>query len=223
MPITILLADQHRLFREGVAVLLQREPDLSIVAEAGSAQEAATKAAQHRPDVVVLGLALRGDPVGSLTFQSLLAQCPESAVLVLAPFLEENSVLASVEAGARGYLVQDCAVEELVAAIREVHRGKPYFCASAQEVMMQRLTRREPEGGLLSPRETEVLRLTAGGWNTKEIAYRIGVSAKMIEVNRMNIRKKLGLHSIAHLTTYALNNGLIPPSASHPTLLQQEN
>lgn len=211
MSIKVLLVDDHKIIRDGLSAILGSEDDISIVAEAGSGQEALDKFKDSAPDVVVMDLALP-DMGGIQVTRQILAEHPEVKVLILSMLLDDTCIFESLEAGARGYLVKDCAAEELVAAIRSLYAGSPYFCAGAQEIMLRRCLPGAAEdtgNPTLTKRETEVLKLTAQGLNTKEIAFKLGVSIKMIEVHRMNVRNKLGIHSIAQLTTYALKNGLI--------------
>jgi len=211
MGIRVLLVDDHTVMRAGLAALLGEESDICIVAEAGSGREALDKAQKIVPDVLVMDLTLP-DMGGLQATRLILANHPEIKVLVLSMLLDETCVVESLEAGARGYLVKDCAADELVTAIRTVHGGKPYFCSAAQEIMMKRCVIEDTVESTVSPlsrRETEVLQLTARGMSIKEIAFELGISNKMVEVHRTNLRKKLGIHSIAELTAYALKNGLI--------------
>lgn len=211
MTIRVMLVDDHKIIRDGLSAILSTDENVSVVAEAGSGEEAIAKALEYEPDVVVMDLSLP-DMGGLEATRRILAGNSATRMLILSMLLDRTCVFESLEAGARGYLVKDCAAEELVAAICSVHRGKPYFCAGAQEIMLQKFTA-EPCGETAKPalthRELEVLKLTALGQNTKEIAFTLGVSTKMIEVHRTNIRKKLGIYSIASLTTYAVRTGLI--------------
>jgi len=211
MSINVLLVDDHKIIRDGLSAILKSEKDIQIIAEAGTGREALEKVSQSAPDVVVMDLTLP-DMGGVQATRRILADYPATRVLVLTMFLDDICVLESVEAGARGYLIKDCAAEELVTAIRAIHQGKPYFCTEAQEIMMRKCLTGVADNSVtsaLTKRETEVLKLTAQGGNSKEIAFKLGVSIKMIEVHRSNVRKKLGIHSIAQLTTYAIKNGLI--------------
>lgn len=211
MNIKVLLVDDHKIMRDGLIALMDDEADIDVVAQAGTGAEAVEKVMEHLPDVVVMDLTLP-DMGGIEVTRRIMKLNPRIRVLVLSMLMDKDCVLESLESGARGYLAKDCAAEELVAAIRTVHDGKPYLCASAQEIIIQGFTsssvakRTNPS---LTKREIDVLKLTAEGFNTKEIAFRLGVSIKMIEIHRMNLRKKLGLKSIAQLTTYALRIGLI--------------
>lgn len=211
MSIKLLLVDDHKIIRDGLSAILEAEDDIAIVAEAGSGREALEKVTQAAPDVVVMDLTLP-DMGGMQVTRRILAAHPGIKVLILSMFLDDTCVFESLEAGARGYLIKDCAAEELVTAIRSLYQDKPYFCTGAQEIMMKKCLPGaigNSDNPSLTKRESEVLKLTAQGLSTKEIAFELGVSGKMIELHRTNIRKKLGLHSIAQLTTYALKNGLI--------------
>lgn len=211
MNIKVLLVDDHKIIRDGLSAILKSEKDIQIIAEAGTGKEALDKVHCLVPDVVIMDLTLP-DMGGMQVTRRILAEYPGVKVLILTMFLDENCVFESLEAGARGYLAKDCAAEELVAAIRSIHQGKPYFCAGCQEIMLKKCMATSTSANptqILTKRETEVLKLTAQGLCTKEIAFELGISVKMIEAHRSNVRKKLQLNSIAQLTTYALKNGLI--------------
>jgi DNA-binding NarL/FixJ family response regulator len=211
MNIKVLLVDDHKIMRDGLVSLLNDAKDIDVVAEASGGEEAIQKALEHLPDVVVMDLTLP-DIGGMEATKSIVAQNPGIRVLVLSMLLDRNCVLESLESGARGYLAKDCAAEELVAAIRTVFAGQPSFCAGATEIMIKGFAPTSVSDQIapaLTKREMETLKLTAEGYNTKEIAFELGVSIKMIEIHRMNIRRKLGLKSIAQLTTYAVRSGLI--------------
>jgi DNA-binding NarL/FixJ family response regulator len=211
MSINVLLVDDHKIMREGLIAVLDSAEDVHVVAEASGGGEAVAKTMELMPDVVVMDLSLQ-DMGGIEATRRIMAKQPAARVLVLSMFMDRNCVLESLDAGARGYIAKSCAAEELVTAIRTVYAGKPYFCADATEIMIRGFApcyAGEQIAPSLTQRELEVLKLTAEGCNTKEIAFDLGVSIKMIEVHRMNIRKKLGLKSIAQLTTYAARIGLI--------------
>lgn len=210
MNIKVLLVDDHKIMRDGLAALLDGVEDITVIAEADCGETAINKALEYVPDVMVLDLSLP-DIGGIEVAQRIISNAPSIRILVLSMFMDRNCVLECVEAGARGYLVKDCAAEELVEAIRAIYEGKPYFCTGATEIMLKGLIHdsNNQKSPPLTKREQEVLKLTAKGHNTKEIAFELGVSIKMIEIHRSNIKRKLGLKSIAQLTMYAVRSGLI--------------
>lgn len=211
MNIRVLLVDDHKIMRDGLVSLLSTADEIEVVAEAATGGEAIEKTREHMPDVVVMDLTLP-DIGGTEATKRILAENPGIRVLVLSMLLDRNCLLESLEAGAKGYLIKDCAAEELVTAIRTVSAGKPYYCSDAMNILIKGLTPHTPDEQItptLTKRELEVLKLTAEGGCTKEIAYDLGISVKMVEIHRMNIKKKLGLKSIAQLTTYAARTGLI--------------
>ncbi len=209
MGIRVLLVDDHKIMREGLISLMRGAPDIEVVAEAIDAGEAVEKALALIPDVVVMDLTLPGTS-GSEATRQIVAANPAIRILILSMVLDKDCLLESLEAGAKGYLVKDCAAEELEAAIRALAGGKPYFCAEATELIISGVTQPscEREAAPLTKRQTDVLKLTAEGRNTKEIAFALGVSIKTVEVNRMHLKKKLNLNSIAELTRYAVRQGI---------------
>jgi DNA-binding NarL/FixJ family response regulator len=211
MKIKVLLADDHAIVRDGVAALLGSTHDIEVVAEASGGLESVEKVLEHAPDVVVMDLALP-DMGGIEAIRRIRAKKPHVKVLVLTMHLDRNCVLESLEAGASGYLVKECAGKELAVAVRMVFADKPYLCAGATEIMLKKFSSGSASGQNapeLTKREQEVLKLTALGNNSKEIAFTLGISSRMIDIHRINIKKKLGLQNIAQLTTYAARNGLI--------------
>jgi len=211
MTVRVLLVDDHNIMRQGLASLLAGEKDIDVVAQASTGGEALEQVAQEATDLVVMDLNLP-DLGGIQVIRQIRAAHPAINVLVLSMQLDRSCVLESLEAGAKGYLAKDCAAEELVTAIRTVSAGKAYLSRSATEIVLETLaappaTPHQTAG--LTPRELQVLKLTAEGCNTKEIAFTLGVSVKMIEVHRKNLRRKLGLKSIAQLATYAVRTNLI--------------
>ncbi len=211
MKIKVLLVDDHKIMREGLSAILEIEDDIDIVASAGTGEEAIKMALELSPDVVVMDLSLP-DMGGMEATRKILARLPQVKVLVLSMLLDQHCVCDSLESGARGYLVKDCAAEELVTAIRTLYDGKPYFCSDVQEILIRKNlpgNSSETASVSLTKREREVLVMTARGFSIKEIAFELKISDKMVEVHRSKIKKKLGLGSIAQLTVYAVRAGLI--------------
>lgn len=209
MTISVLLVDDHKIMREGLKSLLDQAEDINVVAQASDGREALTCYAACRPDVVVMDLTM---PVmgGIEATRKIIELNPQAAVLALSMVLDRSCVAESLKAGAKGYLLKDCAADELMVAIRALHGGKSYLCAAVTELVINEFQRKEHPAAtpLLSPREQEVLQRIADGASTKEIAFQLQVSSKTIETIRANLMKKVGANSIAELIKYAIREGL---------------
>ncbi len=212
MAIRVLLADDHKILREGLKAILDMSGDIEVVDEASNGKDALSKAVKHRPDIVLMDLNM-AEMGGIEATRCIVKSVPEAKILILSMLMEGRCVADCLRAGARGYLLKDCASDELLNAIRALMNGDPFLCARITELMIRDYTRnssadRREFGSVLSAREQEVLQHIADGRNTKEIAFTLGVSVKTVEVQRLNIMKKLNLFSIAELTKYALREGL---------------
>ena len=214
MSIRVLLVDDHKIMREGLKSLLDKSTDIEVVAQAANGIEALQKAEECRPDVVVMDLTMP-EMGGIEATQRIVTANPDIKVLALSMIQDKSCVVESLKAGAKGYLIKDCAGEELLGAIRTLAAGEFYLCSRITELVIRDYTLLAAESPSteqsttnLSKREQEVLQLIADGKNTKEIAFMFGVSIKTVDVQRSNIMKKLNLHSIAELTKYAVREGL---------------
>jgi DNA-binding NarL/FixJ family response regulator len=212
MSIRILLADDHKIMREGLKALLDDAPDIEIVGLAANGREAVQQAAELRPDVVVMDLNMP-EMDGIEATRQLLVADPAARVLILSMVIDRDCVLECLKAGAKGYLVKDCAAEELQNAIQALAAGESFLCTKIAQIVISDYAHRSKEETVvtetvLSRREQEILRMISDGRNTKEIAFAFDCSVKTIEVHRMNIMKKLDLYSVAELTKYALREGL---------------
>jgi DNA-binding NarL/FixJ family response regulator len=213
MAINILLADDHTIMREGLKSLLKMAEDINVIAEASDGREAVQKAREHNPDVIVMDLTMP-EVSGIEATEQVVADNPAARILVLSMIKDKECVFQCLKTGAKGYLLKNCAAEELVVAIRTLAAGGSYLCSKITDLVLDdiagsssaRYTFSFP--GELSNRELEVLRLIADGKSTKEIAFLLQVSIKTVDVQRNNIMKKLDLHSIAELTKYAVRKGL---------------
>jgi DNA-binding NarL/FixJ family response regulator len=211
---TILLADDHRIFRAGLRPLLSAQPDLTVVGEADDGMTALSLARELKPDVAVLDITMPG--LNGLEVTRHLAQeAPSVRVIILSMHSDRRYVLEALRAGARGYLLKDAGFDELLVAVRTVRDGGVHLGAAVGEQVIRDYVQmaRQGEGGafaLLSGREREVLQLLAEGLATKEIADRLTLSAKTVESHRKSLMDKLGIHSIAELTKYAIREGLTP-------------
>ena len=208
MTTRVLLADDHKILRQGLQTLLQNEPDIEVVGQADNGRDAIGLAKELRPDVVIMDVAMP-DVGGVGATRELVNAVPTAKVVALSMHSDRRFVTGMLSAGASGYLLKDSAFEELALSIRAVMRGELYLSAGitggvVDELVGPRLAK-EP---LLSTRETEVLRLLAAGKSTADMARELGVSVKTIETHRRQIMHKLGLHSVAELTKYAVREGL---------------
>ena len=212
MSLRLVVADDHRLFLEGIRTLLAEDADFEIVAEAHDGAEAIRLAREHAPDVVLMDISM-GDVDGIEATREVRAVADPPAVLCLSMHREREFVRAALEAGAAGYVPKDCALEELRWAIRVVAQGRTYLSPEIAAVVVADL-RGEGEGEEvasptpLSSREREVLTLIASGLSTKETAAKLDVSTKTVSTHRENLMGKLDIRTIAGLTKYAIQNGL---------------
>jgi DNA-binding NarL/FixJ family response regulator len=216
-PIRILLADDHRLVRSGLRRLLETQPDMVVVGEAGDGAETVEETVRLRPDVVLMDVAMPKGGGLDATRRIAEAGLP-SRVLVLTAHAEEQYLLPVLRAGGAGYLLKSAADEELLDAIRAVCRGDAYLPPPAAAMLLRDYMRRSGESSAelaeLSPREREVVRLTAEGYDAREIGERLYLSGKTVETYRRRAMEKLGLQTRAELVRYALRHGLLGTEAS---------
>ena len=212
MSITILLADDHQIMRNGLRALLEHQPDLTVVAEARTGHRALQLARTIRPDVVIMDISMP-ELNGIDATRQLTAELPAVKVLILSMYADRGFVTGAFRAGATGFLLKDCATEELLRAVRTVAAQQTYLSPQVAGVVMQDYVQLAPPRELeetvgLTGRERQVLQLLAEGWSTKSMAAHLHVSIKTVETHRHQIMGKLGLHSIAELTKYAIRAGL---------------
>jgi DNA-binding NarL/FixJ family response regulator len=210
----VLLADDHQLFRDGLRSLLQRSPGFTVVGEAADGLEALRLCRDLQPDVVLLDISMPGLN-GVEAARRIGVEAPRTRILIVSMHADRRFVAESLRAGARGYLLKDSAFPEMMQAIQAVMRGHVFLSPAITDVVAQDFASRAPSPErsafrLLSPREREVLQLLAEGLSTKEIAGKLSVSGKTVETHRRQIMDKLGLHSVAELTKYAVREGLTP-------------
>lgn len=211
MAIRVMLADDHKILREALKGILEREHDFALVGEANDGAEAIELARKLRPDIILMDI---GMPVmgGIEAARELIAEQPEIKIIALSTYSDRRIVLQMLDAGARGYIVKSAGRDELLRGIRAVAHGRTYLCPDASAVLVDSVRTKNPmepfSGERLGKREREVLQLLAEGHTSPEIGKRLHIATSTVEVHRRNIMRKLELHSIAELTKYAIRNGL---------------
>ncbi|MFC8362956.1 response regulator [Streptomyces griseorubiginosus] len=211
--IRILLADDHALVRRGVRLILDREPDLEVVAEAGDGAEAVELARTHAIDLAVMDIAMPR-MTGLQATRELVARKPGLRVLMLTMHDNEQYFFQALRAGADGYVLKSVADRDLVAACRAAMRDEPFLYPGAVTALIRTYLDRvrdgeEPPEQVLTPREEEVLKLVAEGHSSKEIAELLFISIKTVHRHRENLLHKLGMRDRLQLTRYAIRAGLI--------------
>lgn len=212
MPIRILIADDHGVLRAGLRAVLNAEPDMTVVAEAGDGPTALRLATELCPDILLLDISMPGMNGVEVTRQLKKAQ-PDVRALILTLHEDEGLLQEAIQAGASGYIVKRAVESELISAIQAVYRGDIYIHpamtrALLKDVSPSLVTDKEPTEPL-SPREVEVLRLVADGHTNRQVAEMLHVSVRTVESHRANLMGKLNLSSPAQLVRYALEHGLL--------------
>jgi two-component system, NarL family, response regulator NreC len=213
-PIRILLADDHTMVRDGLRALLDRQPDLEIVAEASDGRECIQLAEEHLPDVVMMDIAMP-KMNGIEATRRILAANPAVSVVILSMHQDESYILQSLKAGAKGYLLKDSAREDVLGAIRAVAQGRPFLSSKVSRMLREDHIEQLHSKGLddsyelLTDREREILQLLAEGRANKEVANLLNISPTTVETHRGHILRKLSLHGTADLILYAVRKRII--------------
>lgn len=211
-PITVIIADDHKILRKGLEAILTREDDIEVVAEAEGGREAVEACKLLEPDAILLDISMPGMN-GLLATDAVLKSSPKTKVLILSMHLDETYITEALRKGASGYILKDCATDELVSAIKSVIRGETYLSPKAATLVVRKFINTKDGGeetvfDILSPRELEVLQLIAEGKSTKSISEVLVLSPKTVDSHRANISRKLDLHDIPSLVKFAIRTGI---------------
>lgn len=213
MKVRIILADDHNIVREGLRSLIEKELGMEVVGEADNGRTTVKLAMDLKPDMIIMDVSMP-DLNGIEATRQITHDLPDIKVLALSMHSDKRFVAGILKAGASGYLLKDCAFEEMAGAIRAVADGGTYLSPGVAGAVIQDYVRRLSDSdtptvtSALTPREREVLQLLAEGNSTKEVASRLNVSIKTVETHRRQLMDKLDIHSIAALTKYAIREGL---------------
>ena len=210
MSVNIILADDHTLFREGLLSILNSELEFKVIAQAENGRDVVKLARKHDVDVIVMDIAMP-ELNGIEATHQVLHDNPAIKVIALSMHSDRHFVTGMLKAGARGYLLKDCAGSELIRAIREVLLDRYYISEEISTTVLNDYVGKlveEEEGSELTSREREVLQLIAEGKSTQDIAQTLFISVKTVEAHRAKIKSKLKLNSIPELTKYAIREGL---------------
>lgn len=212
--ISVVLADDHHVVRKGIKALLEAEADIRVSGEAGSGSEAAQMVGQLKPDVMIIDLML-SDMSGLAVIRQVRKRSPLTAAIVLSMYGNDCYVVEALQAGACSYVLKDSSPEELVRAVREASLGRRYLAPPLSDRAIEAYLQRSEESRLepydmLTSREREVLHLAAQGFTSSQIAERLFISPRTVEVHRARLMQKLGLRNRTELIHFAIRRGIIP-------------
>ncbi len=206
----ILIADDHGIVRSGVKLLLDRQPDMEVVAEAEDGVDALEQAVRLKPDVAVLDVSMPR-MTGLQATHEIKQQSPATQILILSMHDDERYLFEALRAGAAGYVLKRAADKDLVDAVRAASRGEPFLTSTAQQALIRDFIDRGDQPAELSPREQEVVKLIAEAHTNREIAEILHLSEKTVESHRARVLQKLGMRDRVELVRYAIRRGLVEP------------
>lgn len=211
--ITVVISDDHTVFREGLRLLLNATDDIEVIGEAEDGHRAVGETKRLRPNLVIMDIAM---PLlnGVEAARKIALEVPGTKVLILSSYSDDQSIQKSIAAGVAGYLMKETAAKDLWRAIREVYSGNAFFSPPIAKRLLKRCTNSDPQScsmaaWALTARQREVVQLIAEGFSSKQMADRLTVSVKTIEKHRQAAMNKLDIHEVATLTRYAISNGVV--------------
>ncbi len=212
MSTKIIVVDEHRILREGLSTLIAKQPDMEIIGEATDGREALQLLEKLAPDLILMDVTMP-NLNGIEATRKIKSKNPNIEIIALSLHSDRRYVLGMIDAGASGYLLKECAFEELVRAINTVMAKKKYLSPGISDILIEEYVKKTTQDtptiySKLTPREREILQLIAEGKNTKEIARYLFISVKTVETHRRHIKKKLKVDSVAELTKIAIREGL---------------
>jgi DNA-binding NarL/FixJ family response regulator len=212
MMIRVMIAEDHKIVREGIVSLISREPEIEVIGEAENGVTAIDMARELEPDVIVMDISMP-ELNGIEAMVRIREYLPEGRIFALSMHEDRRFVLEALKSGANGYMLKDCAAEDLVLGIKAIAGGETFFSPRVAAMLANDYVKRINEPGSpldsISGREREVLKLIAEGLNTKAIAYKLDISIKTVETHRTHIMKKLHIFNVAELTKLAIKEGLV--------------
>lgn len=212
MTTKIIIADDHKMMRDGLRALIEKKPGFEIVAEAENGLKVLELVRKHLPELIIMDIGMP-DINGIEATRKIISEYPDIKIIALSMHSDKRFITRMLEAGASGYLMKDCAFDELIQAIQSVLMNQMFISKSIANIIIKdhikRLSETDSSGySILTDREREVIQMLAEGNSTKEIASHLHLSVKTVETHRINIMKKLNLHSVAELTKYAIREGI---------------
>jgi two-component system response regulator NreC len=212
--IRILVADDHRVLRAGLKLLLERQPGFEVVAEAADGRQTVDLAKVHSPDIVLLDIAMP-NLNGIEAARQINAHQPGVGIIILSMHADESYLLRALKSGAKGYLLKDAGEDDVIQAVRAVNDGKAFFSPAISKLLVEDYVRQLQQQGLedvydlLTPREREITQMLAEGKSSKEIAALLFLSPYTVDTHRKTILQKLNVHSVPELMLYAMRKGII--------------
>jgi two-component system, NarL family, response regulator NreC len=213
MTIAVLLADDHRMVREGFRLLLETEKGIKVTGEAGTGHDAVRQAVSLAPDVVLMDISMP-ELNGIDATRQITAQCPSAKVIILSMYSTTHHIFRAFRAGARGYILKESAGADVIKAIRTVHEGKIFLCNEVADAVMADYIRKDDAGPIddplsrLSTREREILQFLVEGNSNAKIAETLFLSTKTVETYKSHVMQKLGINDIPSLVKFAIQRGI---------------